>query len=129
MECNFLKPYSGVLTCKFFFKVWLLHREPYNGVLNTYSSVIYGTRVPCNFFYFILSLIAPYSIFYKSSFTLKLDFEKIELQKRGISLISLRNETKRWNFCVKRAFTHFGQECWNKCEKKILYDCRNQYSF
>ena len=40
---------------------------------------------------FFLSLIVPYSIFYKSSFTLKLNFEKIELQKRGISLISLEN--------------------------------------
>ena len=29
-------------------------------------------------FLFFISLIAPYSIFYKSSFTLKLDFEKIE---------------------------------------------------
>ena len=38
-------------------------------------------------FFLLLSLIAPYSIFYKSSFTLKLDLEKIELQKRGISLI------------------------------------------
>ena len=28
---------------------------------------------------FLKSLIVPYSIFYKSSFTLKLDFEKIEL--------------------------------------------------
>ena len=42
--------------------------------------------------FFFLSLITPYSIFYKSSFTLKLDFEKIELQKRGISLISLGRE-------------------------------------
>ena len=30
-------------------------------------------------FFFFLSLITPYSIFYKSSFTLKLDFEKITL--------------------------------------------------
>ena len=46
-------------------------------------------------FFFFLSLIAPYLIFYKSSFTLKLDFEKIEIQKKGIFLISLRNETKQ----------------------------------
>ena len=39
----------------------------------------------------IFFLITLYSIFYKSSFTLKLDFEKIELQKRGIFLISLGN--------------------------------------
>ena len=42
----------------------------------------------------IFFLITPYSIFYKSSFTLKLDFEKIELQKRGIFLISLGKGAK-----------------------------------
>ena len=47
------------------------------------------------FFFFFLKFVAPYSIFYKSSFTLKLDFEKTELQKRGISLISLGNGAKR----------------------------------
>ena len=41
-------------------------------------------------FIFFLSLITLYSIFYKLSFTLKLDFEKIELQKKDISLISLK---------------------------------------
>ena len=42
------------------------------------------------YFYFLsLSLIAPYLIFYKSSFTLKLGFEKIEFQNKGISLFSL----------------------------------------
>ena len=46
-------------------------------------------------FFLFLSLIASYSIFYKSSFTMKLDFEKIELQKMGISLISLGNGAKR----------------------------------
>ena len=115
----------------------MLHRESYNGVLNTYSGIFYGTpvpwtRVPCNFFFFFLnfsyscvswrpimaflmelefffflSLIAPYSIFYKSSFTLKLDFEKIKFQNMNISLISLEKWTKRWFFCTKRAFAHF----------------------
>ena len=44
-----------------------------------------------NFFFFLLSLITPYSIFYKSSFILKINFEKIELRKKDISLISLEN--------------------------------------
>ena len=61
------------------------------------------------FFYVLfLGLITPYSIFYKSSFTLKLNFEKIKLQKRNISLISLRNWAKHWTFCAKKAFAHFG---------------------
>ena len=55
------------------------------------------------FIYFFLSLIAPYSIFYKSSFTLKLDFEKIELQKMGIFQISLGNGAKGCIICAKRA--------------------------
>ena len=53
---------------------------------------------------FFFSLIAPCSIFYKSSFTLKLDFEKIELQKRGISLIILGNEAEGCIICAKKAF-------------------------
>ena len=60
--------------------------------------------------HFFLSLIAPYSIFYKSSFTLKLDFEKIELQKMGISLISLAKGAEYCIFCAKMAFTHFGHK-------------------
>ena len=59
-------------------------------------------------FFFFLSLITPYSIFYKSSFTLKLDFKKIELQKRGISLINLGKGAKCCIFCAKMAFAHFG---------------------
>ena len=50
-----------------------------------------------NFFLIIiifLSLTALYSIFYKSSFTLKLDSKKIEFQNRDISLISLGKGTK-----------------------------------
>ena len=58
-------------------------------------------------FFFFLSLIVSYLIFYKSSFTLKFDFEKIELWKRSISLISLENGTKCWFFCMKKAFAHF----------------------
>ena len=56
------------------------------------------------FFFFFLSLIAPYLIFYKLSFTLKLNFEKIELQKRGISLISLGKGVEGYITCAKRAF-------------------------
>ena len=37
-----------------------------------------------------LSLIALYSIFYKSSFTLKLDFEKIEFQNRSMDQNSFK---------------------------------------
>ena len=55
-----------------------------------------------------LSLTALYSIFYKSSFTLKLDSKNIEFQNRDISLISLGKRTKHLFFCMKRAFAHFG---------------------
>ena len=65
-------------------------------LIEVYSGVFNGTQVASFFSFFLfLSLIASYSIFYKSSFTMKLDFEKIELQKRGISLISLENGAKR----------------------------------
>ena len=50
------------------------------------------------FLFLFLSFIAPYSIFYKSSFTLKLDFLKIEFQNMGISLIRLGKGAKRWFF-------------------------------
>ena len=46
-------------------------------------------------FLFFKSLIAPYWIFYKSSFTLKLDFEKIEFQNKDINL----NSFKIWTYC------------------------------
>ena len=62
--------------------------------------------IPIIFFLFKF-LVCYNSIVQKSSFTLKLDFEKIEYQKRGISLISLGNEANRWNFCAKRTFAHF----------------------
>ena len=62
------------------------------------------------YFYFFLSLIAPYLIFYKSSFSLKLDFDKIELQKRSISLISLGNGAKCWIVFLKMAKANFVQK-------------------
>ena len=74
--------------------------EAYSGVFNTYSGCffmeleLHELEFQANFLFFILSLIAPCLIFYKSSFIWKLDFEKIELQKRGISLISLGNRAK-----------------------------------
>ena len=64
--------------------------------------------------FFLLSLIAPYSIFYKSSFTLKLDFEKIELQKRGISLI--RVHLDRTYFAETENWKHYS---------KIIFKCVN----
>ena len=39
---------------------------------------------------------------------MKLNFEKIELQKMDISLISLENGEECCIFCAKRAFVHFG---------------------
>ena len=72
--------------------------------METYSDVFYGLEFHA---FFLLSLITSYSIFYKSSFTLKLNFEKIELQKRGISLISLEKIAECCIFYAKRAFAHF----------------------
>ena len=63
------------------------------------------------FYFFFISLIAPYSIFYKSSFSLQLDFEKIEFQNRGISLFSLEKEAKYWIFFVKGAKANFLLVC------------------
>ena len=39
--------------------------------------------------------------------TLKLDFEKIEFQNKGISLISLGKGANCWIFCAKGAKTNF----------------------
>ena len=75
-------------------------RESYSGVLNGTRAP--WTRVPFFFFFFFLSLIVPYSNFYKSSSTLKIDFQKIEFLNRGISLISLKNEAKYYIFCAKK---------------------------
>ena len=47
------------------------------------------------FFFFFFFKFDRLILDFLSSFTLKLDFEKIELQKRGISLISLVKRTKR----------------------------------
>ena len=71
--------------------------------MEDYSGDFYGTQVPCIFFFF-LSLIVPYMILYKSSYTLKLNFEKIELQHRGISLISLGKGVESCIICAKWAF-------------------------
>ena len=88
---------------QFFFLLLVLPIAAFHGGLcwRFYGTRVPWTWVPCNFFFF-LSLITPYTIFYKSSFTLKLDFEKIELQKKGISLISLGNGTKGCIICAKR---------------------------
>ena len=45
------------------------------------------------FFFFLLNLIVPYSIFYKLSFTLKLDFEKIEFQNKDMNLNNFKTVT------------------------------------
>ena len=91
------------------------------------------TRVPCNFLFIYLFLSFTYSCvswrpivaffmelkFHELEFHFffffffKFDrpifyFLQIELQKRGISLISLGNGAKHWNFCAKRAFAYFG---------------------
>ena len=62
------------------------------------------------YLFFFLSLIAPYLIFYKSSFSLKLDFDKIELQKMSISLISLGKGAKCWIVFLKMAKANFVQK-------------------
>ena len=54
--------------------------------MEAYSGVFYGTRVPCIFFFFFLN------------------FEKIELRKRDISLISLGKWAEGYIICAKRAF-------------------------
>ena len=74
------------------------------------SSSMQGFYFYLYIYIYIFSLIAPYSIFYKSSFTLKLNFEKIEFQNRDIYLISLGKGTKCWFFCMKMAFVHFGHK-------------------
>ena len=50
--------------------------------------------------------------------TLKLDFEKIEFQNKGIFLISLENVTKCWIFCTKWAKANFLQK---KNEKPLQF--------
>ena len=83
-------------------------REPYINVLKPYGSILNGTRVPCNFFFnFILLLL----LFFKFDRPI-LDFLQIKFQNRCISPISLGNGVKRWFFCTKRAFAHFGPYYW-----------------
>ena len=48
------------------------------------------------------------SIIEISSSSLKFDFPIVELQKRGISLFSLRKRAKGCLISKKRAFAHFG---------------------
>ena len=48
---------------------------------------------------------------WNSSSTLKLDFDKIEFQNRGISLNSFRQKAFCWNFLAKEVFFHFGPGC------------------
>ena len=87
----------------FYFKFDL--PKPITALRKTYSGVLNGTwapwtQVPCKFvclfffffFFFKLSLITPYSIFYQLSFSLKLNFEKIEFQNRDILLNLLKNK-------------------------------------
>ena len=57
--------------------------------------------------FFFLFSVCYNLIVQKSSFKLKLDFSKIELQKKSISLISLKNGTEDCIICMKRAFAHF----------------------
>ena len=102
---TFKEPYSRILNgtqapCKFIYlfifkfdrpRPIAVFREPYSGILNRTRAP--RIRVPCKFFFFFF-LITLYSIFYKSSFTLKLDFEKIKFRNKGISLISLEKGAK-----------------------------------
>ena len=99
---TFKESYSGILNgtrapwtrvlCFFFFFFFFkfdlpipiaVFRESYSGVLNR-------TWVSFFILFYFLNLITPYSIFYKSSFTLKLKFEKIEFQKRDMDLNSFK---------------------------------------
>ena len=59
------------------------------------------------------------SIIQGSSSSQNSTFAIIELQKMGISLISLRKRVKHWFFCTKRAFVHFGHKYFNV---KLAYD-------
>ena len=64
------------------------------------------------FFFFLVwsphTWFSTNQVLHWNSILRKLDFEKIEFQKRGISLFSLRKWTKCWFFCTRRAFAHFG---------------------
>ena len=58
-------------------------------------------------FIFILKFDHPILSFLQIEFTFNFDFEKIEFQNRGISLVSLENEAKCWIFCAKWAKANF----------------------
>ena len=73
------------------------------------------------------------SIFGKSSFSLKLDFLKIEFQNKGISLNSFKHEAFCWKFSAKGVFCHFGlnntksslikkkKNLWKACKEFALH--------
>ena len=73
--------------------------------MKAYSGIFYGTRVPCIFFFF-LSLIAPYSIFYKSSFTFMKNKEKKGFRPltNELELGLGRNLEERRSFDEKEGF-------------------------
>ena len=99
---TFWLSYSGILNgtralwtrvpCNFFFFFKFDQAKPIATFWLSYSIVLNWTRVLRNFFFFS-SLIVQYSIFYKSSFSLKLDFEKIEFQNRDTDLNSFKTRT------------------------------------
>ena len=66
-----------------------------------------GTQVPCIFFFFfnfqfVITWLSKNWVLNWNSI-----FKKLSLKKNDISLISLKNEGKRYIFYLKRAFVHF----------------------
>ena len=59
---------------------------------------------------------------------MKLDFYKIELQKRDIFLISLGTGAEGYIICVKRAFAYFAPNLDN-ARKKIDNQCENSITY
>ena len=88
-------------------------------------SSIQGTRVPLEYFqgtelkFLEWNLSSTNFFFFKFYFAitqlsknrvlhLKLEFQKIEFQNRGISLNSFKREAFYWKVCQKWVFCHFG---------------------
>ena len=69
--------------------------EPYSGTLE-----LEFMELDASFFFFKFDRPIPIVAFKEPIVTLKLDFEKIEFQNMGISLISLGNWIKCWIFCA-----------------------------